>query len=817
VKILARAGTIAFFCLAAVSAAFGQTQSLTFMPVLYPSGTNFGNLTPSCVIAADVNGDGKPDLICANGVGTTPALTILTNDGRGDFGSNAVIDVGSGAPWVVATDVNGDGWPDLIYPNGTTPGTLTVMTNNGHGIFGYNATLAVGYGPMRVVAADINGDGKVDLISMDLYGESLTVLTNNGSGDFGSNATINVGTFPGSLIAADLNGDGKVDLICGSAYSDTLTVFTNNGRGDFGSNATYVVGNWPNSVAAADINGDGKLDLITANYNASSGDTLTVLTNNGSGVFGSNATLVVGNGPTCVIAVDINGDGKSDLICANQTDVTLTVLTNNGSGDFGSNTTLEVNSYPVSVVASDINGDGKLDLISGDHEFGLTVQTQIGFTTWKYATTNDALSIAVMDVNNDGKPDLITANGNYVVHNSDAGAGDTLTVLTNAGSGLFGFYTNLAVGSEPDCVIAADVNRDGKLDLISANANGSGFGSLSILTNNGLGGFGLDELVNVGEYGDPTCVTAVDVNSNGKIGLAALVNGELQLFTNNGNGVIAFNAVVAVGNDPLWVVAADVNGDGRADLILANGVNTKPDDPNGTLTVFTNNGSGGFVSNATYEVGSAPKCFVAADINGDGKVDLIAANNTVGTVTVLTNNGSGGFISNATYEVGFQPRCVVAADINGDGWPDLIVATANVDETAGNTVTILTNNGSGFFGFYATIAVDVAPNWVAAADVNGDGKPDLIVTSTDGRLAVLINTIAFSTPTTPPVLSTTLSGPNLVISWSSSATDLVVQTNSDLSSPNWGTASYIITTNETGESITIPKPPGDLFFRLFRP
>jgi hypothetical protein len=161
------------------------------------------------------------------------------------------------------------------------------------------------------------------------------------------------------------------------------------------------------------------------------------------------------------------------------------------------------------------------------------------------------------------------------------------------------------------------------------------------------------------------------------------------------------------------------------DLIGANELNSRQSDPAGTLLVLINDGNGGFVSNATYEVGIDPQCFVAADVNGDGKVDLITANFGSDTLSVLTNNGSGGFGSNATYQVGIQPLCVVASDINGDGWPDLI--TANFGSATGNSLTVLTNNGSGGFGFYATIGVDEVPNCVVAADVNGDGKPDLLV------------------------------------------------------------------------------------------
>jgi hypothetical protein len=433
----------------------------------------------------------------------------------------------------------------------------------------------------------------------------------------------------------------------------------------------------------------------------------------GNGNFAPVTSYQVGFGPACVAAVDINGNGKIALISANLLDGidgNLTVLTNNGSGGFGYNATLVVGSYPFGVAAADVNGDGK--------------------------------------------PDLISAN---------LGDGN-LTVLTNNGSGGFGFNATLNAGlsvySAPAFVMAVDVNGDGKPDLISAN---SGDDTVTVLTNNGSGGFVLDATLTVGAY--PVSVAAVDINGNGKIALVSAneFDGTLTVLTNDGHGGFGYNATLNVGSSvpnsggPASVVAADINGNHKPGLICANSVDN-------TLIVLTNNGSGGFGSNATLVVGSGPLCVTATEVNGDGRPDLVCANSGDGTLTVLTNNGSGGFGSHATLTVGFfagsYPQSVVAADVNGDGLPDLV--SANYSD---NSLSVLLNGAL--------------------------GSPSLTISLTDPH--------------------------TVVISWPSPSDGFGLQQNSNLSTTNWPDFSGTVTTNGTTKSATISPATNNLFFRLRHP
>jgi len=345
--------------------AFAALQSsvaqVAFAPVTnYPASS-----IPYSVAAADVNGDGKVDLICANE--GSSKLMILTNNGNGIFGSNVSYTLIKGERSVLAVDVNADGKVDLVCQG---EGNLTVLTNNGSGGFVSAGNHVVGYSNYGwFVATDVNGDGRVDLVCPGI-GNPLMMLTNAGNGMFA--AAPSPPSTPGTswfALAADVNGDGKTDLIDVDSTNSFgyLRILTNAGDGTFALCSTNALAtSWPGVGTTVDINGDGRMALVVPDNSSGSGTTLTVWTNRGDGIFGSNATYTVTHGPYCVIAADIEGDGRSDLICGYSGGSTLSVWTNNGSGGFGSNSTYTVALNPGSIAAADVVGNGKLDLITAN-------------------------------------------------------------------------------------------------------------------------------------------------------------------------------------------------------------------------------------------------------------------------------------------------------------------------------------------------------------------------------------------------------------------------------------------------------------------
>lgn len=211
-----------------------------------------------------------------------------------------------------------------------------------------------------------------------------------------------------------------------------------------------------------------------------------------------------------------------------------------------------------------------------------------------------------------------------------------------------------------------------------------------------------------------------------------------------------------------------------------------------------------FILSSSPGVGLAPDCVVVADVNGDGKLDLISSDYGDNTLTVLTNNGDGTFTFSSTNTVGNNPIYIATADVNGDGKVDLL--SANYSDS---TLTVLTNNGDGTFTASSTNTVGNNLVFVTAADVNGDGEPDLITANPgDNNLAVLLN------PTAPPVMKIRFANPNTaLLSWLPTWPGYLLQQNTNLATTNWSTVSNPSGTNH----VSISPATGKNFFRLRHP
>jgi len=776
----------------------------------YGSGGN----SPGSVVVADVNGDGKLDLVVANGCVlnsqcgslTAGILGVLLGNGDGSFQSPLTYFSGSTKVYSVAVaDVNGDGKPDLLVggacPNGDcmAGGTVSVLLGNGDGTFqaGVNYSAAPS-GSGTVVVADVNGDGKPDLI---LAGGAIGVLLGNGNGTFQAEVSYSGGgTAADSVAVSDVNGDGKLDLIVSNQFTGTGTsnggvgILLGNGDGTFQPALTYYSGGQnAHSIAVGDINGDGRPDIVAVN-DYMNGDTFIggvgVLLGNGDGTFQSAVSYLSSADRTeFAVIADVNHDGKADLLISSGCEANgntdncasgiVSVFLGNGNGSFQAPvrySTGEAGGY--AMAAGDINGDGNLDLLitdqcSNNGCIGVLLGNTDGsfqsahiFSSGVYPDT----SVAAADVNGDGKPDLIVANL-CLTHTNCASGG--VGVLLGNGNGTFQAPATYGSGSFiGNSIAVADVNGDGKPDVVIAKQciGGCAGGTIGVLLGNGNGAFQL--LANYGSGGQNAYSVAVmDVNGDGKpdvlvanvcVSASNCTNGVVGVLLGNGDGTFRPAASYGSGGQyPDSIAVADVNLDGKPDVLVAN-YYTGNGNSTGTLGVLLGNGDGTFQSAVSYGSGGVGDNSVAVgDVNGDGKPDLLAANQCAstcanGALGVLLGNGDGTFqsaIASATPVVNSDFfEALALADFDGDG---------KLDVACGAGDFIVLGNGDGTF--QPPLALGGGSPGIAVGDFNRDGKPDLAL----GGVTILLNITARNTTATTTTLQSSLnpSGFNQAVSF----------------------------------------------------
>jgi hypothetical protein len=212
--------------------------------------------------------------------------------------------------------------------------------------------------------------------------------------------------------------------------------------------------------------------------------------------------------------------------------------------------------------------------------------------------------------------------------------------------------------------------------------------------------------------------------------------GSVELLIGNGDGTFKPAVSIGIGNNyPSWIAAGDFNGDGKLDIALANG--SSP----GTLGILLGNGDGTFQPMMTGPtIGIEPTFITAADLNVDGKLDLIVTDYQ-STVQVLLGNGNGTFQTAVAYNLGqqVQMQSAVVADFNGDGLPD--IALANAGNDGDGSVILLIGTGGGAFKIGPTLPAGISPYSIVTADFNNDAKPDIGAANIGGNnLTILLNT-----------------------------------------------------------------------------
>ena len=720
---------------AALGVAISALTTSIAIAASFKGPSTFGtHLAPISIAVADFNGDGNLDIAVANR--SSNDISVLLGKGNGTFNTQVKYSAGTGGPdpiSIAAADVNGDGKPDLIVADFGTK-SVSVLINSGTGTFGAAVIYTVGNSPTAVAVGDLTGDGIPDIAVTNSADNTVTVLFNNGSGTFTKAGTYATDANPSSIAIADVDGGSGNDLVIANQGSSDVSVLLNQGAGAFSPAVNYCVvtatncnapGVSPVSVTAVDLNGDGSPDLAVASLNSTVGSTnpgtVSILLNNGSGAFSVNSISGSSLAPQAITSAVFSGTTISLLVADNLTNSFDSYANNNGGLTLPSS--YFSGTKPMAVATGDFNKDGKLDVIvanSSDNDVAVILGNGDGtFADIESYISGGVNSTALVVGNFNGD-----ANPDFLVNSTNLGS-PTVTLFTGNGKSVFTRGAGVGLNSAVSSIAAGDFNNDSKLDFVVAEPAAN---AVTVVPGNGNGTFGTGS--NYSTDSSPVAVAVGDFNHDGfaDIVTANSTGNDVSVLLNSKTG--SFNAAVnyPAGTSPSAVAVGDLNNDGFLDIVVAN-------NGSNNISVLLGKGDGTFNAATTYPVGAGPVSIALALTSGHIYPDILVANKTDNSVSVLLGNGDGTFQAATSYTIpNSSPVSVIGADITADGILDLVVV-----ESASNAVGVMPGNGNGTFGGALNYKFGLAPAAVAAV-FNSGGKYDLLfANSTAGNVTALIN------------------------------------------------------------------------------
>lgn len=661
-------------------------------PVSYPACGR-----PTAVLAKDLGLSGLPDIVVTCPYSKSNVIQVWLNLGDGTFNpnvdgvTNIVLGTGLAPLGLVSGDFNNDGHPDLATAN-SGDGTVTLFLSNPANNFTYYIVKTLsGFGsPTAIAAGHFTNSGNLDLAVTDSAGKTIHILTGDGAGNFTAGTNVPTQTNPTAIVSGDFNRDGNIDLAVTNAGSGTVSVLNGNGDGTFtaGQNISVgaATGTNSNSLLAMDIGGNGRLDLITTNPLTNQ---VAVLLNRANGTFQAARYYSVPNAPNYLAGGDFNRDGKPDLAVMQENGAAVSVLLNN--------------TLPTPQ--------------PGSRNF-------IAPHTLTHGHGNMADGIAVADFNHDGIPDIAAT---YLEDN-------TVQVLLGNGGSNFKPASVYPVGKQPYWVVAADLNNDGYADLLTANTTD---GTISVLMNKADGSGNFDAAVSYPVGTLPYQLATGDVNGDGIPDVAVANYGDNTVTILYGPLNAPFQTLQSLPTctNPYGVAIADFRHSGQNDVAVTCFHTAQ-------MEVFLNSGMHPyqppplpttFESPEMYSTDSFPTSLVTGDFNQDGTLDIVTGNSIANDVSFFAGVGDGSFKPAAnSFALNF-PDSIAAGDLNGDGILDLATVAANF-----NQVAILLGKGDGTFQQRVEFSAGQQPWAVALADFNRDGKLDIATANTFNRVNLTI-------------------------------------------------------------------------------
>lgn len=591
---------------------------------------------------------------------------------------------------------------------------------------GFTGTLQV-----KRAAALVEGLETRRLLAASPFGPAVAVY----SGEY-----TNIAAHP-----IDLNGDNKADLVItdGSGTAARVKVAMNNGSGGYGAAVQIWSGTQTPEVEVAQLNADTRPDLVITQPNGNGNAIVSVLLNDGSGGFSAPVQVHTSNAPLYPEVVDLNGDGRDDLLIRDMTvpSAQIVVAMNSGNGAFGAGVQAWSGASLTSIEIADLTHDGRADLIlnTGGGFMGATATlwTMLNngngtFTspTSTYTSTGQTLFPYVQDLTGDGAADIVAMDYNYM---SGTGA---LKMLRNGGGGAFATPTQIWSGDGMVSLAMIDLNDDTRSDLvIGSQGNSSGADSFArVLMNNGSGVFAPAAQVYSGS-GSSVMVTPMELTGDGVLDLVFQELGwgggtDISFALNNGSGGFSAQTHLWSGLSPT-VQGAQLNGDGRLDLVISQPSNTISEV--GYVETLLNDGTGAFGTPTRAFTGvNQDVVAFALDFSGDGRADLLVGDSREGAsrLAYVANNGAGTFGEPAVVWSGARYPAAIPADLTGDGLPDILLGQ---DAVAPNpsSLSVFLNNSTPAVTPHAPTNIALSAATVSEGQPSGTTVGTLTATDVD--------------------------------------------------------------------------------------
>jgi hypothetical protein len=673
---------------ASISIFFNRGDANFGGQVVHPVGNQ-----PRSVVAADLDADGDTDLAVLNVAGHD--VSVLLNAGDGSFGSDETYFVGNvtqrglqnfnfafPGPFMAAGDLDADADEDLAIPAG---GQVKIMVNDGAGSFSLapEGVGLIGFNAYDIVIGDFNGDGLSDVAAVmtKTPATAVNVALNEGGMTFADPVAYDGDFFgcPGcfynfmSIDAGDLDNDGDLDLVIGSQYAQGFAIFRNRGDGSFDPVEMVECYQGPWVVELRDVSGDGWTDAISLTIAVRSG--MRINLNDGEGnlirpELSSKIDALAGSSNDRMAAGDLNADGFTDMASV-RSDTTVSLFQGHDDGTF---TVLDQLDVPLTdrlafVAMGDLNGDGQDDLVLADRGAG----PEDAGAIWPLLNAGEmmfellppieldtqAREVRLGDMDGDGDLDVVAWVSHVQVPGDPSPVDRRAMVLLNDGLGNLMSAQDLTFASHkyfgvPAALELGDIDADGDLDVVAGSGAIYAPGQLTVMANDGKGLLSVASAVVVQDH--PQAIRLRDFDGDGDLDLALMANHNfntpevlaqpyLSIAMNDGSGAFTFEQEFVDANSLTngQMVAADFDGDGAIDLAIP--------DVNGSMIVQLNDGTGDFGPAARYTSVDVCEAAAAADVDLDGRIDLLVGNKYDAGIMIFRNR--------------LCPPC--PADLNADG------------------------------------------------------------------------------------------------------------------------------------------------------